>query len=542
MARILILGNDPNAFWCGTIEGAEFSEVPRLTSNNEPALSDYIERTVTPEVEQLVIDACSIDTDLALSIALDVRLMLHALKKGALCNMTIVSDFGLDSLTGRGLESMLLMTGNIQVCAPENVLLAINNSTPMSAAEYVSDFLNLIKIQPQEKMEGRHSIANEWGAEILGKTINGGVNSESTAVRVTSSRYFKYSSIASLDAEDVATIATNKTSRFLMDKITVDKTFNYLLIDDEASKGWENVLAKLMPKAHGKVFSQKAHDYGDLPSELRDEIEAGKFTVIFLDLRMAGVEEDKVLQPADFSGMKILRTIKQHNPGTQVVMLTATNKSWNVKALLDAGADGYYMKESPEYHFSLKYSAANTRSLCETIETCVQHAPLQEIYSEIMALTLPSDLDITEDIYGQLKLSFYLMKKATTDDEVAFAYIALEQVFEIVTSAMIEVVKKGFGYECVFRDDKTTCKSYQNATANGLLSGTTDKFPQWKKVAAVYYQLFDGGDNSFDGKAKDAINIRNNYMHPSSLEKEKIDFDQYQDLFDVIKQFLSVIK
>jgi hypothetical protein len=238
MARILILGNDPNAFWCGTIEGAEFSEVPRLTLNNEPELSDYIERTVTPEVEQLVIDACSIDTDLALSIALDVRLMLHALNKGALCNMTIVSDFGLESLTGRGLESMLLMTGNIQVCAPENVLLAINNSTPMSAAGYVSDFLNLIKIQPQEKMEGRHSIANEWGAEILGKTINGGVNSESTAVRVTSSRYFKYSSIASLDAEDVAAIATNKTSRFLMDKITVDKTFNYLLIDDEASKGW----------------------------------------------------------------------------------------------------------------------------------------------------------------------------------------------------------------------------------------------------------------------------------------------------------------
>jgi hypothetical protein len=158
-----------------------------------------------------------------------------------------------------------------------------------------------------------------------------------------------------------------------------------------------------------------------------------------------------------------------------------------------------------------------------------------------MALTLPSDLAITEDIYGQLKLSFYLMKKATTDDEVAFAYIALEQVFEIVTSAMIEVTKKGFGYECVFKDDKTTCESYQNATANGLLSGTTDKFPQWKKVTAVYYQHFNGTDNGFGQKVENCIQTRNEYIHPSK-GKPTIGLHEYQTLFQVIKQFLSVIK
>jgi DNA-binding NarL/FixJ family response regulator len=32
-------------------------------------------------------------------------------------------------------------------------------------------------------------------------------------------------------------------------------------------------------------------------------------------------------------------------------MFTASNKAWNMKALLDAGADGYYIKESPENIF-----------------------------------------------------------------------------------------------------------------------------------------------------------------------------------------------
>lgn len=76
---------------------------------------------------------------------------------------------------------------------------------------------------------------------------------------------------------------------------------------------------------------------------------------------MNGVQEEKVLSPNEFSGMKILKAIKAANQGIQVIMFTASNKAWNMKALLDAGADGYYIKESPEFAFPNSYSVTIVR-------------------------------------------------------------------------------------------------------------------------------------------------------------------------------------
>jgi CheY-like chemotaxis protein len=498
MAQTLILGSNPNAFWISRIKDSEFREVPDISNNNEQNLSDYIERNVTPEVERLVIDACSIDTDLSLSIALHVRLMLYTLKRGALCGITLVSDFDMDSFTGRGIGSVVLMTGGIVLSKPEDAVLTVGNSCPLTEAEYISDFLHLIKILPQEKVEGRHSIANEWGADILGKTINGGVRTDVATIRVASSRYFKYSSIAALDVDDIKKIVSDAPHRFLLKKNTVTSNFVYLLIDDEADKGWTRVLAELMPAAKGVVYPHRALDYSELPEDLRNDIEHGRFQVIFLDLRMGGVEEDNIVKPSDFSGMKILKAIKKHNPGTQVILLTATNKSWNVKALLDAGADGYYMKESPEYHFRITYSEENTKALCANIEHCVGNSWLQDVYTEIRQLDLPADLgpdeedvNLSEKIYKQLLLSFRLIQKATSPEEVAFAYIALEQVFELCTSSFIVENQVGQHYEYTFREDRSThCLWYPHATSEGRLGANrAGKASQWEKVAAIFYPL-----------------------------------------------------
>lgn len=70
-------------------------------------------------------------------------------------------------------------------------------------------------------------------------------------------------------------------------------------------------------------------------------------------------------------------------------MLTATNKAWNLQALLDAGADGYYMKESPEYHFPVAYSEQNAVALIDTINNCLYNAYLQVIVAQVAELNLP---------------------------------------------------------------------------------------------------------------------------------------------------------
>lgn len=69
---------------------------------------------------------------------------------------------------------------------------------------------------------------------------------------------------------------------------------------------------------------------------------------------MLSAEENRELAPDDMSGMNILKRIKQVNPGNQVIIFTASSKSWNLKALMDNGADEYYLKESPLYHLQRK--------------------------------------------------------------------------------------------------------------------------------------------------------------------------------------------
>jgi CheY-like chemotaxis protein len=544
MAETLILGNNPDAFWIKGIDNKVCCEVIDLSINEVRAVSVYLERVVTSDVEKLVIDACSIDTDLALNIALQVRLMLHTFKKASLCGIIIVSDDDLELLSNRGVESVLLMTAGIDVCAPAEAELIVERSAPISAAEYVNGFLNLIKIEPMEKGEGRHSIANEWGADILNKTINtdNRITSDIISVKASSSLYFKYSSVVALNADKVGEIVDNKFNNYILQVQPIKKSFNYLLIDDEADKGWTKVLASLMPKAQATVYNKRAHDFSELPPEIQNEISVGKYDVIFLDLRMAGIEEEAYLKPEDFSGMKILKAIKAQNPGIQVIMLTATNKGWNVKALLDAGADGYYMKESPEYHFPIKYSEANALSLCDTIERCIANAYLSKIYSDIKALELPSDWAVSSEIKHQLQISFNLVNKAVTADEMAFAYIALAQVFEICTSNLIEEIRDDSNYVYKFTEEpREECYCYNtSAELQGTLARQQKdgRAAQWEKVSAVYYQLWEGANLKFADNARKFIDRRNAYIHPTK-SKPKIGKSEYQDLFNLVVEFLS---
>lgn len=261
--------------------------------------------------------------------------------------------------------------------------------------------------------------------------------------------------------------------------------------------------------------------------------------MIFLDLRMAGVSEESVLNPEDFSGMRILRGIKKVNRGIQVIMLTATNKSWNLKALLDAGANGYYMKESPEYHFPVTYSEQNANALIETIEACLENSYLQDIVAGVAQLTLPADSECSDNIYNQLKIALSLILKAKTNADYAFAYISLEQVFEIATSSLIRQSWNNGRYEFFFTEDThEKCRLIEGGKDKGLL----DSAAQWKKVSAIYYQLYGGGDSTFSAKVEYLISLRNKYIHPGTEDKPVITQVDFQNLFDVIVLFLSVFK
>lgn len=548
MAKTLILGNNPDKGWIKSL-GLSIVAVPNISTGRNTDIVDFIKRLPT-DLDCVVIDSDSLNSDnpeLPLDIALYIRMMLCDCMKTALSKIVIVSDLPIDSFVDYGVKSMILMTKGVLLIGCESISYAIENAVALTPSEYVDGFLNLIKVEPQEKVEGRHSIANEWGADALYNVISGGIKSSFIPVKAESSLYFKYSSIVSLDAEDVKAIIEGRTPEFLTSKICINDQINYLLIDDETDKGWDKVLRSLLPKAIQEVWNHPIKTYQELSGTIRNKISNGCYDIIFLDLRMSGIEEDNVMNPEHFSGMKILHSIKEVNKGIQVIMLTATNKSWNVKALLDAGADGYYMKESPEYHFPLKYTEQNALAFISTIKDCISNSYLKKIVSQASYLQkrLPTDSELTYDIINQISISLSLILKAKTPDEYAFAYISLEQIFEISASHLIRLESSRGDSICYFTEDSCErCKLYEEGKVVGFISSKGNLNPPvWMRVSSIYYQLYGGSDFTFDSKVKKLINLRNKYIHSSEgRKKPTITSENYIELFDTMVKYLSVFK
>lgn len=412
MAKTLILGNNPDKVWIKNLE-LSIVAVPNISTGRNADIVDFIKRLPT-DLDCVVIDSDSLNfnnIELPLDIALYIRMMLHVCLKTSLSKILIVSDLPIDSFMDFGVKSMILMTKGIVLSTDEYIDEAIEQSDALTPIEYVDGFLNLIKVEPQEKIEGRHSIANEWGAEVLAKVITNGKASIGNK-NTKDSLYFLYSTLTSLVAKDIENIIDSNCGDDYKGNTPVEQSLHYLLIDDEAKKGWQSVLEIMLPNAQGTVFDGKITEYNQLPESIRNDLKHNKIDLIFLDLRMNGVEEESISMPDEFSGMRILKSIKSLNPGLQVIMLTATNKSWNLKALIDAGADGYYMKEAPEYHFPISYSEQNYATLKTEIGKCLQKGFLKDVYRRIEKIDLPSSFsDLERLIKNQLLLSFDLIKK-----------------------------------------------------------------------------------------------------------------------------------
>ena len=541
MEKTLILGNNPEAWWITELKDFEIREVPNFATNRTSDIINYV-MSLPDDIGCLAIDVDSLNADnpeLALDIALDVRLMLHSLRHTSLCDIILVSDLGMNALKGYGPKSMLLMTQNVSLTGSEEAVTAIDNASPMSPSEYVEGFVALIKVEPQSKLEGRHSIANQWGADVLARVVAGEGISEMSDIQSSSSTYFNYCKIVALNADDVAKIISNNGQDNACKKIIVKEKFKYLLIDDEADKGWEKVLRLMMPEADGDVWCEKASDYKDLDRKIRTRISNRDYDIIFLDLRMAGVEEEGVINPDKFSGMKILKEIKRINPGIQVIMLTATNKGWNVKAMLDAGADGYYMKESPEYHFPTEYSVQNALSLYDTIKYCFGRKYLKDIYYKIQNIDFNLEQELTRLVKNQLLISYDLVSKAKSRSEYAFAYISLEMVFEIVEKEIFEQDYTEDGkWICSFKNhDK--CHDMRSLNTRFRVSNhSINNNAMWVRIAAIYYFLFDGDDKDFAKNVQEDIKLRNDYIHPNNA-RPNITEVNYQNLFDTVYDFLT---
>ena len=432
--NILLLGNDLSQERMSGMSNVTFKPLNtfQLGEKGEKEMFDNISSSIPSDTDAIIIDVDSTKTpDACLSYALAIRLSLHEKKEVALAPIIFMSSLTID-IFKNSQYSTLLQTKGISFETPLFTPTAVEFMEPLTVKDYRPFFLDLIKVKPNST-EGRHSIANQWGADVLSRIVLGADTDNALIKQARQSLYFKYVLALTLSEDVISSLLSKEsTSEEIGRLMTINAAGKkILLIDDEADKGWSDVLKQMLNGSTFKTIKEQAADYSSLSEEAQDEIESGNYDLIFLDLRMNGVQEEGKVRPEDFSGMKILKSIKELNKGTQVIMFTASNKAWNMKALMDAGADGYYIKESPEFVFSNSYSVNNANELSQCIIRCLNNGYLRDVYLKVKKIKeLISDSSLygerTEEILSSIDIAYDLLAKSGNRNEYkAYSYLQL---------------------------------------------------------------------------------------------------------------------
>lgn len=191
-----------------------------------------------------------------------------------------------------------------------------------------------------------------------------------------------------------------------------------LLIDDLALKGWKEILEKAVLK--GTLELDYALSYNIALEKIKDS-----YDLIFLDIRLT--EKDHLKSNVEeFTGFKILKKIKEDflsiNFPTPIILLTASNKIWNIEVFKQYGVDEFYIKEHPDYIFDPTFSKENLNAL-------------QKNYSNLLKL-------------GAMRREIWILCSEIIKNLQRHTYFHNDKRYENIKERMEDKIKLGFG--CLF--------------------------------------------------------------------------------------------
>lgn len=359
----------------------------------------------------------------------------------------------------------LIGTKGTDVTGPvaEDILAVIKNLEPLGPDEYKPDFYDHIKILPSDKV-GKHSLANIWGAFKLAQ-ITGHLDALLDNVELLKRQkdlYFKYKNALVINGlRNNGTVTENKIIQSSNKKI--------LLIDDEANKGWNIVLKVLFKDSQFISIEREEHEpFSAFYARARETAlrtshgNQSHWDLILLDLRLDDQEDlgEAAFKTArEYSGSKLLEEIKKINPGTQVIMFTASNKAWNMQELLTMGANGFYIKESPEYDSQETLNLSNYSRFETQVIQCFNKSYLKRLYemllpveqlckAEINKSPKSYSLTLTKGTIQKIVEQIFVSKKLLNDYpfELKWAYITIVLMIEDIVN------------ECYYGDpDQSVC-------------------------------------------------------------------------------------
>lgn len=385
-------------------------------------------------------------------IAMHLRLT-EALGKLRYIPLILVSDDPLEQiLTAQNEKLGVLCTtpGSILVKNEDGEIakaLQINALTP---SEYSTQFLKVITINRPDST-GKHSLANVWGVSRLAQAT--GLRKVLLEREDIDNRYKElYVKYLKSINDTQGTLEAELPLPALVEIKSKDR--QVLLIDDEADNGWGDVLAPIF-KGNLTCISGKDKSFEEFYDEAKALVTKPIWDLILLDLRLDPKEDqagNEYKMAKEYYGAKLLTYIKQQNAGNQVIMFTASNKAWNMQQLLDMKADGYYVKESPEFDQSTAFSVLTFNSFAERVNVCFEKNYLRHAWGlceSIKKLLRIVDTRLIRSPHGInlcLEQGFNSLYQATAMNQEFYLYSFLDfyRIIEVLGKELIRRDTTGF--------------------------------------------------------------------------------------------------
>lgn len=447
--------------------------IPIIENTKESNIDKYINEKIIKELEEKEYDNIFIPLSplysfsdyLGLYIALTIKV---SNTKNELANIFIYgTEFQGDVLKNRYFQVTQFKEVNLIEYSKSSIEQYLNDKRSCTEEEWFRQ-VNQINIPVPSNYYDNHSIANEWGVYQLAR--NAGLNIEDITdfdKNKINSLYFKWliskNRLFEIQKQEQREYRYKLETNFKPTGEKIDlskfspkkknKQDKILLIDDLADKGWKQVLEETVTK--------NPIDIAENIEKAKEKIKE-KYDLIFLDMRLGETDHKSTLQVEDFGGFKLLEEIKSDfrntNFSTPIILITASNKIWNIDKFKEYGADFYYIKEHPNYLYSKEYFMENLRQLQKNFKKCIDiNKNRNEIWSLCDAIISKIEkhpyFDTQKDerysnikgrIIDKVKLGYYYLFKRPTEMEQKILLVNNEAMAFIVFWSILEEIVKGY--------------------------------------------------------------------------------------------------
>lgn len=558
--------SDEMKYLTGLLEIPETNVISFVRQQNEKGFHEWLQDIFSKNDIKKIIIPISLSKDVifnteGLLLGLHIRLNYQLSIEKRCIPIIYLSDLSIENIIKANNfdkdnnPQNLLFTKGIYLTSfdPEDVLKTIANALSCSQENYEQNLLPRLNIQ-RKATSGGHDIANAWGSYKLGLIIGVGerIFNQEYASKYLKQLYAKYL-ICKNEIYEFEKIIDLNPIRCWSKKV--------LFIDDKADEGWGVLMKKIFNEA-GKDFvyvdpskykttdeHRSFSDFDGFYKECQSHI--GKdWDLIIIDLRLNPATEDidnKTISPTNLTGYKLINEFLNENAGYQIIVLTASNKIWNINAALDRGAYSYYIKESPEYNNPTKETKIQFEDFKEDVQRCFDRRYLRDLYLEwYKAKSKNSNKD--KKLISESNIALDIAWEQIKKEYVDFAFLILFQSIESVANKLYKVDQYEDHLDNVVTIDKSESDyfewllSYKEDYNGGYFY--SEKLSQNKnqKPTALYkisclFKIKYNKDDSFLRKIGSLTKTRNSIAHHGS--KGFADKENLIDLLQILEELRS---